>query len=90
MNRVPIWALAIDPVDPNIVFAGTRPSALFRSRDSGLKWEKLPVELAEECPNVVIPRVTALLVDPVGPNNIGRASRWTGYGAARTGVTPGR
>jgi photosystem II stability/assembly factor-like uncharacterized protein len=70
MNQVPIWALAIDPVDPNIVFAGTRPSALFRSRDGGLKWEKLPVELAEECPNVVIPRVTALVVDPVDPNNI--------------------
>src|ERR1700687_2675729 len=33
MNEIPIWALAIDPVDPNIIFAGTRPAALFRSTE---------------------------------------------------------
>ena len=65
MNELPVWALAIDPVDPNIIFAGTRPSALFRSKDGGLHWDKLPVAMAEECPNVGIPRVTALVVDPV-------------------------
>ena len=70
MNGIPIWALAIDPVDPNIIFAGTRPSALFRSKDGGQTWKKLSVELAETCPAVIIPRVTALLVDPVDHNNI--------------------
>jgi len=58
------WALAIDPADPATIFAGTQPSAVFRSRDSGQRWEKLAMELAEECPAVVIPRVTALVVDP--------------------------
>ncbi len=70
MNEIPIWTLAIDPVDPNIIFAGTRPSALFRSRDGGLNWQKLTVELADECPAVIIPRVTALMVDPVAHNNV--------------------
>ena len=70
MNGIPIWALAIDPVDPNVIFAGTRPSALFRSKDGGQTWKKLSVELAETCPAVRIPRVTALLVDPVDHNNI--------------------
>src|SRR6266446_9088093 len=55
MNEIPIWALAIDPVDPNIIFAGPRPAALFRSTDGGQHWDKLSVQIAEECPNVGIP-----------------------------------
>ena len=70
MNEIPIWALAIDPVDPNIIFAGTRPAALFRSTDGGQHWDKLSVQIAEECPNVGIPRVTALVVDPVDHQHI--------------------
>ena len=70
MNEIPIWALAIDPVDPNIIFAGTRPAALFRSTDGGQHWDKLSVQIAEECPNVGIPRVTALVVDPVDHEHI--------------------
>ena len=85
MNDIPIWALAIDPVDPNIIFAGTRPSALFRSRDGGLKWERLSVELAETCPAVQIPRVTALLVDPVEHNNIWAGIEVDGVRRSRDG-----
>ena len=70
MNTLPIWALAIDPVDPNIIFAGTRPSALFRSQDGGVTWQKLAVALAEECPNVTIPRVTAIVIDPVDHQHV--------------------
>src|SRR5262249_15752632 len=51
MNEIPVWAVAIDPVDPNIIFAGTRPSALFRSKDGGLHWDKLPVQMAEGSAN---------------------------------------
>ena len=64
MNSMHTWALAIDPVEPDTIFAGTKPSAVFRSRDAGQRWEKLSVDLVEECPAVVIPRVTALVVDP--------------------------
>ena len=46
------------------MFAGTRPAALFRSTDGGRHWEKLRVDMVEECPNVGVPRVTALTVDP--------------------------
>ena len=70
MNEVPIWVLAVDPVDPDTIFAGTRPSALFRTRDAGRSWEKLSVDLVDECPNVVVPRVTALVVDPVDHNSV--------------------
>ena len=59
-----VWKIAIDPADPDIMFAGTSPSALFRSRNAGRTWKKLEVDMAEKCPNVRVPRVTALVVDP--------------------------
>jgi photosystem II stability/assembly factor-like uncharacterized protein len=64
MNGLDVWRIAIDPVNPDIIFAGTRPAALFRSNDGGHNWRKLPAEVVDECPNVGVPRVTALTVDP--------------------------
>src|SRR5436190_11774612 len=64
MNALHVWKVAYDPSDPNTIFAGTRPAALYRSTDGGRHWEKLRAEMAEECPNVRVPRVTALTVDP--------------------------
>src|SRR5438445_9590643 len=57
-----IWSLTIDPVDPNILFAGTRPAAVYRSRDGGLRWEKLAVDIAREW-SIGIPFVTSVIVD---------------------------
>ena len=68
MDSMQVWRIAADPVEPNTIFAGTSPSALFRSRDGGTNWEKLTVDLAETCPNVRFPRVTALEVDPTDHN----------------------
>src|SRR3954464_10562141 len=34
-----IWAIAPSPADPNVVWAGTEPSALFRSEDGGITFE---------------------------------------------------
>ncbi len=64
MNGKQVWRLAVDPVDPQTIFVGTCPSALYRSKDGGQHWEQLQVELAETCPAVRIPRVTSLVVDP--------------------------
>jgi hypothetical protein len=58
-----IWSLAVDPVDPDILFAGTRPAGVWRSRDGGRQWEKLNVDIAMEC-SIGTPFVTALVVDP--------------------------
>src|SRR5262245_32585750 len=33
MNALHVWKIAFDPTDPSIVFAGTRPAALYRSTD---------------------------------------------------------
>ena len=64
MNKMDVWKIAFDPADPDTMFAGTRPAALFRSKDGGREWRQLPVEMVEDCPNVGVPRVTALTVDP--------------------------
>jgi photosystem II stability/assembly factor-like uncharacterized protein len=68
-----VWSVAIDPADPNTRFAGTgtpsRPG-IYRSTDAGKSWEQLPVDIAEECPNVGIPRPTGIAIDPVDRRNI--------------------
>ena len=38
-----IWSLAVDPIDPDTLFAGTRPVGVYRSRDGGRRWEKLAI-----------------------------------------------
>ena len=69
LNDRHVWNIAVSPSDPSVIFAGTSPSALFRSTDGGASWEQLTVDMAEQCPNVRVPRVTALEVDP-GNSNI--------------------
>jgi hypothetical protein len=58
-----IWSLTIDPVDPDILFAGTRPAGIYRSRVGGRQWEKLAGEVAREC-STGTPFVTSVIVDP--------------------------
>ena len=45
----PVWAIGIDPVNPDIMFVGTgtpTPAMLFRSKNAGRTWDKLAVEVA--------------------------------------------
>src|SRR5690348_11711691 len=58
-----IWSLTIDPVDPDILFAGTRPAGVYRSRDQGQHWEKLALDAAREY-SIGAAFVTSLVVDP--------------------------
>src|SRR5260370_309109 len=59
MNDLDVWRVAVDPADPDIIFAGTRPAALFRSKDGGAHWQKLAADIPEEWPNVRVPPATA-------------------------------
>jgi hypothetical protein len=63
MSGTQIWSLALDPEDPNVIFAGTRPPAVFRSNDGGKSWKRLAIDIAEQCP-IGPPRVTNLVIDP--------------------------
>jgi len=42
-----MWVVHLQPVDPNIVFAGSRYGYLYRSDDSGDTWRKLSREFSE-------------------------------------------
>jgi photosystem II stability/assembly factor-like uncharacterized protein len=62
-----VWSMAIDPVDPDVMFAGTgTPSkpGIYRTTDAGKTWEQLVVDIAPDCPNVGIPRPTGIAIDP--------------------------
>ena len=73
MNGSMVWSMAIDPIDPNVMFAGTgtpsRPG-IFRTADGGKTWDRLPVEIALDCPNVGIPRPTGIAVDPTDHRHV--------------------
>ncbi|PKB78840.1 MAG: hypothetical protein BZY88_16385 [SAR202 cluster bacterium Io17-Chloro-G9] len=70
LSNYSVWALAIDQEEPDVMFAGTSQGFMFRSMDGGNTWEKRPVEVAEECVNVGIPRTTSVAIDPTNRNNI--------------------
>jgi len=73
LSRYQVWALAIDPQEPALMFAGTgtpTPPGLFRSTDGGLSWEQRPAEIVAECPAVGTPRVTGIAIDPANRNNV--------------------
>lgn len=70
-----IWCIAIDSVNPDVMFAGTgSPSvpAIFRSKDAGKTWGKRPMEAAETCA-IGVPQMTAIAIDPTNSQTI-----WTG------------
>ena len=73
MSGSSVWAITIDNADSNLMFAGTGtpdPCGVFRSTDGGKTWEQRPVEIAEECPNVGVPRVTGIAIDPTNHRDI--------------------
>jgi len=62
-----VWALAINPREPKVIYAGTgAPSRarMFRSTDGGASWQQLPIEMPEFCAGVNRPRILSIAVDP--------------------------
>src|SRR5262249_5359531 len=51
------------PAAPASLFAGAGPGGVYRSRDGGGQWQRLPVDIAPEC-SIGTPFVTGLVVDP--------------------------
>ena len=83
-----MWRIAIDPTDPKIMFAGTGtpdPAGIFRSEDGGLSWEQRPVEVADACPAVGVPRLTGIAIDPVDTNTVWAGLEVDGLRVSRDG-----
>ena len=67
VNGQTVWAVAFSPANPKLVLAGTgAPSRarMYRSRDGGVSWEQLNVELPEFCAGVNRPRILTVAFHP--------------------------
>jgi hypothetical protein len=58
-----IWSVAFHPDHPDVIFAGTKPPAVYRSSDAGKTWERLSIPIAERC-LAGAPKVTNVVIDP--------------------------
>jgi photosystem II stability/assembly factor-like uncharacterized protein len=70
LNGLQIWSLLVLPHAPDVIFAGTCPSRLFRSADDGRTWTEPAVKILQECPRICWTRVTTLAADPVDPDTL--------------------
>jgi photosystem II stability/assembly factor-like uncharacterized protein len=68
-----VWSLARHPRDPNTIFAGYEPCAIYRSTDDGSTWQKLPVNVTFPAvsDHADIPkRIISIAIDPANPDEI--------------------
>ena len=66
-----VWSLMFRPRSPSVMYAGTAPAQIFRSRDGGDSWEALPVNLGADVVTMSFPtRVIAMAADPANPDQI--------------------
>lgn len=63
-----IWSIGIDPVDPDRIYIGARPSG-YRTTDRGRTWERMDMGLGDQCP-IGVPRITNMVVDPRNNNTV--------------------
>ncbi|MBN9003101.1 MAG: hypothetical protein J0H75_13910, partial [Rhizobiales bacterium] len=85
LDGYPVWSLEQSPHDPNVLIAGVRPAALYRSEDGGRNWNRIPVEMAKTCIFVDQTRVTTILFDPVDPNLVWAGVEIDGVWRSRDG-----
>ena len=81
--------MAIDPVEPDTLYAGTRPSGVYRSRDAGRSWQQCALDIAPTC-SIGETFVTSVAIDPEDHRTIWVGVEIDGLFAAATAVTVGR
>lgn len=75
LQGIPVKSLAVDPNNPDIVYAGGKPVSLYRTIDGGNAWEELAVLRATRRwwwfspadPPGITPYVSGLAVSPTDP-----------------------
>jgi photosystem II stability/assembly factor-like uncharacterized protein len=62
-----VWAIAQHPLNPQIIFAGSRPASLYQSFDAGLSWKKIDIPNLADFSDINMgpTRFTQILFDPV-------------------------
>jgi len=72
-----VGALAIDPTNPAVVYAGTSSGGFFKSIDGGTTWTSISTGISAMSAKVI----TGIAIDPVTPTNV--------YGSWQSGVPGG-
>ena len=67
INTYDIYSLAINPKNPNIVYAGTKTHGVYMSKDNGLNWNAANVGLLKY-KNGSCVAVHSLAINPKNPN----------------------
>jgi photosystem II stability/assembly factor-like uncharacterized protein len=84
MEGSQIWSVSWHPTNPDIMFAGTKPPAIYRTKDGGKSWEKLRVDIVEKC-FAGAPKVTNVVPDPRNPDDIWASVEIDGIFRSRDG-----
>jgi hypothetical protein len=80
-DSVNVNYIAIDPVNPNILYAGTSNGKVYRTENSGNNWS-LACQISGS------PNITAIIVDPKKPNQVYLGTQNQGaYFSANRGLT---
>ncbi len=58
-----IWSVAVHPSEPDELWMGTKPPAVYRTRDGGETWTHVSIPIADQC-LAGAPKVTNILFDP--------------------------
>ncbi len=78
-----VYALAIDPLHTDTIYAGTRSLGFFKSTDGGITWNKSGDALISK------QIIYTIAVDPVDPNNIYAGGRGSGVDGTTSGYWGG-
>jgi len=66
-----VWSILVHPRDPQILYAGTQGTTVYRSRDGGQSWKELvPAEPPGFCRMGFPTRVIDVAIDPGNPDEI--------------------
>ena len=66
-----VWSICLVPGEPETVYVGTQDGGVFRSRNGGVNWERLPVAIPGGAVVMNFPmRVVRIAVDPSNPDEI--------------------
>ena len=81
-NGKQIWSVSQRDENPDQIFIGTNPGAVFRSDDAGASWTQLPVNLVDEC-LIGKPRITRIRFDPICQDTIWASAEIDGVHRSR-------
>lgn len=62
-----VQQLAIHPMEPDTIYAGTRPAQVWQSTDGGESWRQCALPIPSECFFINTPRVTSINFEPWAP-----------------------